>query len=406
MSSKTPNYRFALPRANSLLMLLACTTIAWSVQAQMGLEEWKQFFDARCALEDVEAFESEVALDTLGMPSLKTTVPALDPLEIALQPWGVDRDLENQCMQALMADGAKRLLQLNVLHTLHEAVVDEAWSTTTLPSAFRWIPALATGWNQSAFVQGDRAGLWWNDRGEAIAGGLVLSGAIDERGIPAASTQLAIEELEKLQRRFPNDPHRVLVAYMKGMAYATRWSGRPGFDRQLDEWLALYKVVCRLMVNTDLPDHQVDWIDVLSAWEPVTCSGERSRENLMDEHSISAGVLTQFLPWWSGNTLPCSVLESYQVALPPSYAARWNADNTSQIQSTSTSEISAPLAAASVSESYTVAYTCELHEVKAGDTLWNISKRYPGTTPEWIAEINEITDYIRIGEVLCIPIQP
>ena len=48
----------------------------------------------------------------------------------------------------------------------------------------------------------------------------------------------------------------------------------------------------------------------------------------------------------------------------------------------------------------------ELHEVKAGDTLWNISKRYPGTTPEWIAEINEITDYIRIGEVLCIPIQP
>jgi LysM repeat protein len=59
-----------------------------------------------------------------------------------------------------------------------------------------------------------------------------------------------------------------------------------------------------------------------------------------------------------------------------------------------------------VSQSYTVAYTCELHEVKAGDTLWNISKRYPGTTPEWIAEINEITDYIRIGEVLCIPIQP
>jgi hypothetical protein len=387
-------------------MLLACTTIAWSVQAQMGLEEWKQLFDARCALEDVEAFESKVALDAIGMPSLKTAVPAMDPLEISLQPWGVDRNLENQCMQALMANGAKRLLQLNVLHTLHVAVVDEAWSTTTLPPAFRWIPALATGWNQSAFVQGDRAGLWWNDRGDAAASGLILSGAIDERGIPAASTQLAIEELEKLQRRFPNDPHRVLVAYMKGMAYATRWSGRPGYDRQLDEWLALYKVVCRMMVNTDLPDHQVDWIDVLSTWEPVTCSGERYRQNLMDQHSISAGVLTQFLPWWSGNTLPCSVLESYQVALPSAYAARWKADSGSKVQSTSTAEISAPLAAASVSQSYTVAYTCELHEVKAGDTLWNISKRYPGTTPEWIAEINEITDYIRIGEVLCIPIQP
>ena len=406
MSSKAPNYRFALPRANAIVLLIASTIIAWSVQAQMGLDDWKQFFDARCTLEDVEAFESQVALNAIGMPSLKTAVPALDPLEIALQPWGGDRDLENQCMQALMADGAKRLLQLNVLHTLHAAVVDEAWNTTSLPSAFRWIPALATGWNQSAFVQGDRAGLWWNDRSDAVAGGLILSGGIDERGIPAASTQLAIEELEKLQRRFPNDPHRVLVAYMKGMAYATRWSGRPGYDRQLDEWLALYKVVCRMMVNTDLPDHQVDWIDVLSAWEPVTCSGERSRQNLMDKHSISAGVLTQFLPWWTGNTLPCSVLESYQVALPSADAARWKADNGSDVQSASTAEFSAPLAAASVSESYTVAYTCELHEVKAGDTLWNISKRYPGTTPEWIAEINEITDYIRIGEVLCIPIQP
>ena len=43
-----------------------------------------------------------------------------------------------------------------------------------------------------------------------------------------------------------------------------------------------------------------------------------------------------------------------------------------------------------------------LHEVKAGDTLGTYQKG--GTTPEWIAEINA-SDY-RIGEVLCIPIQP
>lgn len=406
MSPKAPNYHFAPLRVNSFLVLLACTAMAWSAQAQMGLEDWEHSFDARCTLEDVEVFESEVALDAFGMPSLKKAVPALDPLETALQPWGADRELENQCMQALLADGAKRLLQLNALYTLHQSVVDKAWSTTALPPAFRWIPALATGWNQSAFVQGDRAGLWWNDRDDAVAGGLTLSGAIDERGIPAASTQLAIAQLEKLQRRFPNDPHRVLVSYMKGMAYATRWSGRPGYDRQLDEWLALYKVVCRMMVNTDLPDHHVDWIDVLSEWGPITCTGERSRQNLIEQYSIPAGVLTQFLPWWSGNTLPCSVLDSYEVALPSAYTVRWNASNASQVQSTPTPVTSAPAVATTESESYTVAYTCELHEVKAGDTLWNISKRYPGTTPEWIAEINEITDYIRIGDVLCIPIQP
>ena len=198
--------------------------MAWSAQAQMRVDEWEQLFDARCTLEDVEAFESHVALNAFGTPSLKTAVPALDPLEVALQPWGADRQLENLCMQALLSDGAKRLLQLNALYTLHEAVVDEAWSATALPPAFRWIPALTTGWNQAASVQGDRAGMWWNDRGDAVTSGLTLSGAIDERGVPAASTQAAIAQLEKLQRRFPNDPHRVLVAYMKGMAYATRWS--------------------------------------------------------------------------------------------------------------------------------------------------------------------------------------
>lgn len=406
MSSKAPDYRFAPLRANPLLMLFVFMAWAWYAQAQMGLDDWKRSFDLRCTLEDVQVFESKVALNKIGLPSLKTAVPELDALETALQPWGADRELENQCMQVLMAEGAKRLLQLNALYALHDAVLDDAWMATALPPSFQWIPALTRGWNQSAHGAEERAGLWWNDRGDAVAGGFTLSGAIDERGIPAASTQLAIAQLEKLQRRFPNDPHRVLVAYIKGMAYATRWSGRPGYDRELDEWLALYKVVCRMMVNTDLPDHQVDWIDVLSTWEPVTCTGERSRQNLIDVNGIPAGVLTQFLPWWTGKTLPCSALDAYEVALPSSYASRWNNEAASDPGSTPTPTPPSTPRAKSESATYTVAYTCQLHEVKTGDTLWNISKRYPGTTPEWIAEINEITDYIRIGEVLCIPIQP
>ena len=186
------------------------------------------------------------------------------------------------------------------------------------------------------------------------------------------------------------------------MAFATRWTGRPGYDRQLDEWLALYKVVSRMMVNTELPDHQLDWVDALSNWEQVACNGEQSRTNLIEQQGLPADVPSQFLPWWTGSQLPCSTLDSYEVALPPAYASLWKNEPVAQ-------EAETP-AATSFTEiepaPYAAAYTCQLHEVKAGDTLWNISKRYPGTTPEWIAEINEITDYIRIGEVLCIPIQP
>ena len=97
------------------------------------------------------------------------------------------------------------------------------------------------------------------------------------------------------------------------MAFATRWTGRPGYDRQLDEWLALYKVISRMMVNTELPDHQLDWVDALSKWERVACNGEQSRTNLIEQQGLPADVLSQFLPWWTGSQLPCSTLNSYEV---------------------------------------------------------------------------------------------
>ena len=406
MSSKAPNYCFALVRA-FVLTLLVCSGInVWTTHAQKNIEGWAHAFDQRCTLDDLKAFEAEIPLAYGSMPGLNQSIPVLDHLETSLQPWGENRERENQCMQLLLEEQGKRLLQLAALHGLHSAVINAAWASTALPYSFRWIPALTSGWNQSAHSNHSRAGLWWNAKEQAPDNGTQLDGAIDERGVPATSTALAIAELEKLQRRFPNDPHRVLVAYLKGMAFATRWNGQPGYDKQLDEWLALYKVVSRMMVNTTLTDHQLDWVEVLSKWEKVTCAGKLSRNNFIEKSGLPAGVLTQFLPWWVGEELPCSALDSYEVALPEPHASRWNSVHVSDEAEPHSGLESAASIANKEYSSYTVAYTCKLHEVKSGDTLWNISKRHPGTTPEWIAEINEITDYIRIGEVLCIPIQP
>ena len=402
MSSKAPNYCSNSHRGLPLLLLLICTVATGINHAQMNLKEWTKAFDDRCALEDFKTFERDVNLHNDGLPGIKEAVPELDPLERALQPWGEDRSRENECMQVLMGNHGKRLIQLNALYGLFGGVIDEAWTLTTLPPSFRWIPALTTVWNQSAHTPTSRSGLWWNDP----TGFTNETKAVDERGIPAESTAAAIAQLEKFQRRFPNDPHRVLVAYVKGMPFATRWSGQTGFDKELDEWLALYKVVSRLMVNTDLPDQQVNWINALRAWNRVTCEGERTRTELTDKYGIPAGVLTQFLPWWNGEILPCEFLDTYEVKLPATYSSRWDIGaHPTQPQTSANTPCAQPIAEPDRT-SYSATYTCVLHEVKAGETLWNISKRYPGTTPEWIAEINEITDYIRIGEVLCIPTQP
>ena len=369
------------------------------VLSQPNLDAWKFSFDQRVQLADYVLFQASMDTPPHTMPALKEDVPALDALELSLQPWGLDRALENECMQMLIGDQATRLHQLNELLGLYKPDVDAVWETTALPYSFRWIPAILTQWNHSAVSSGTRAGLWGNLKTDAEDAGLRLDGTIDERGLPKASTQAAIRTLEKFQRRFPNDPHRVLVAYFRGMAYATRWSGEVGYDRELDETLALYKVISRLMVNTELEDYSLDWLATSNRWEEPSCEGEWNRAALLSNGQISSDVITQFVPWWTGPTVSCGVLEAYGVRMPTEVAVE--VPVAAPVGSEEMAQ--APLPPQAQEANYVPGFTCLLHEVKAGDTLWNISKRYPGTTPDWIAEINEITNYIRIGEVLCIP---
>jgi len=372
------------------------------VLSQPNLDTWKSAFDQRIQLADYVLFQSLIETPPRTMPALKEDVPALDALELSLRPWGLNRALENECMQLLIGNQATRLHQLNELLGLYKPQVDAAWEATALPYSFRWIPSVLSQWNHSAASSGARAGLWSNLKADAENAGLRMDGIVDERGLPQASTQAAIRTLEKFQRRFPNDPHRTLVAYFKGMAYATRWSGEVGYDRDLDEMLALYKVISRLMVNTALEDYSLDWLATSNRWEEPTCEGEWNRAALLTSGQVPADVITQFVPWWAGPTVSCVELEAYAVRMPTKVAVEVPAP--AQAHAEELPEV--PLSQQVQEANYVPGFTCLLHEVKAGDTLWNISKRYPGTTPEWIAEINEITNYIRIGEVLCIPTIP
>jgi hypothetical protein len=408
MSSKAPKFHVASRCALTVVLVyLGFSMGPVPLLAQTALDAWANAFDQRASLGDFTSFEQHASLSYGTMPALKREVPALDELELALQPWGNNRELENACMQLLMESGGKRLHQLNAMYTMYQGYIESEWAASTLPYSFRWIPALTSQWNHAAFAGEARTGLWQTPVQDAAELGLRLDGIVDERGVPAASTRAAVHALQKFQRRFPNDPHRVLVAYLKGMAYATRWSGKVGYDADLDQWLALYKVVCRMMVNTDLDDLGLDWLSFTNSWQPVPCTGSMRRAELTEHPSVEAADWHQWIPWWTGDALPCTELEFYEVRIPPAYALPGARNASEPVAENQNRPTVTPEANSVPTESdYAPGFSCHLHEVKAGDTLWNISKRYPGTTPEWIAEINEITDYIRIGEVLCIPILP
>lgn len=397
--------------------------LASTSMAQPNLEDWGDAVEARTLLPDFQAFSKTFPDWNAGQkaPKLKNAVPALDDLEEALKPWSNNKELENRCIQKLLENEANIFFILNVLDALYRSDINEQWAEEVAYS-YRWLPALMNGMNHT-FIQDSKAGLWNTEFQDAESHGLKLNDNIDERFIPSFGTEAAMHEIQKLQRRFPSDPHRVLVAYVKGMAFATRWTGKPGFDKNLDEWLTLYKVVSRFMVNLERVDYQLDWMSMVQTWKEPSCQADQiPRQILLERAGLSNSDLRTFLPWWRGDQLFCNELVAYGSVLPPALINAWNRAQTHKnpmaSESESKNEMEVFVAAASEeapsnsprigvemdeSELDKSVIPCLLHEVKQGDTLWNISKRHPGTTPELIAEINDITDYIRIGQMLCIP---
>jgi hypothetical protein len=393
MSSKT-HFGLLSQAAVIILLLISRSTEG---NGQSSLDHWTSSMANRLEKADYVAYLQSNGINGIEtIPGLSESIPALDDLEVALQPWGTNKALENKCMALLMDPSNPRILHLNHLWGLYNTAIEIELAETDLPTSFQWLPAMLSQLDHAAQPDAKKKGMWLLSQADAIEAGLVVNGEIDERFIPESATAAAIQRLQQLQRRFPNDPGRVLVGYLKGMAFATRWTGAPGFDPDLDAWLALYKVISRLMVNLDLPDQSIVWAQTMSAWPPISCDSELTRSSWLADHpDCSPEMLRQLVPWWVGERLHCEVLERYDARLP-SFSK--SAPHSVLVQSPQ------EVPATEAPDGYNARFTCELHEVKEGDTLWNISKRYPGTTPDWIAEVNEIADYIRIGQVLCIPL--
>ncbi|MGA0435313.1 MAG: LysM peptidoglycan-binding domain-containing protein [Flavobacteriales bacterium] len=363
------------------LALHFCAGLTWTL-AQTTPENWAQEFDRRIQLADYTLFYNTLSSKTIDsrMPPILSAIPPLDELEESLQPWGEDKHLEARCMQILLNQNGKRLKQMGILYSMYSSDIGNSMDQSSLPPAFQWLPMLLTHCNHRHATTDGKNGLWSMDRTIAKNSGLTMNDRIDERFIPSSSSVAAINHLQQLQRKFPDDPIRVLVAFSKGVEFAMTWDALPGSDDDLDAWLGLYRVVSRMMVNVEVPNTQIEWIAFSNSMSPVPCDVSLSKNELVQSLGLTETTIEQFIPWWIGSkTMSCDDFNEYTPRLPIS---------TNTPTSPGKNQESKP---------------CIFHEVKKGDTLWNLSQRYPGTTPDMIKEINDIKDHIRIGDVLCIP---
>lgn len=369
-------------------------------KGQSAAEEWYLLVQERAEKMDFKSFAAENPnwMVNASKPSLKVAVPALDRLETALLPWGADQALVDQCMQVLFDSNYRCPQIIGVLHGRYGPFIEQALESASLPSSFQWLAATTSAFN-TGFDENGAAGMWGMSSNLGRDYGLLSVNGIDQRKLAEESTNAFALELERLQRRFPKDPHRVLVAYWKGMAFATRWTGKPGYDKTLDEQLTLLKVLSRFMINIERPSFELDWIEQAQKWQLVKCDGEGMERNVIIREGIaSEQALTEILPWWTSGFLTCEGAEKYGARLPemarPKPTESKPKPNRQVDSSPSIAMENAPIENA---------IPCILYTVKKGDTLWNIARRYPGITPEELAEINAISDYIRIGQTICVP---
>lgn len=381
--------------------------------AQSTASQWKALVESRSESIDFQDFARAHPswLADNVKPDLKTSVPALDGLETALLPWGQDPNATDVCMQILFENNYRCAQIVGVMHGRYGPFLEQKLETAALPISFQWIAATTSAFDP-AFDADGRAGIWGMTEELGQESGLFDVNGIDQRKLVEESTAAFVMELSRLHRRFPNDPHRVLVAFWKGMAYATRWSGEPGYDVKLDERITLLKVLSRFMVNIERPSFELDWINQAQEWKPLECDdGQISRNNLLTEGGFRDSDLRSLLPWWNSENLSCEIAQKYGVRIPNVFNLNGSEQSKIDIaisqEKPLPSEGSKTIPKASIARAEEVGFTdgvrCIMHEVKKGDTLWNIAQRYPSTSPEELAELNQINDYIRIGQVLCVP---
>ena len=422
------------------------------LSAQPDLSRWVQLIDLRAASPDFRSFERmhPEAFEAGAVPHLASEIAALDALETALLAWEANPELEDQAVQALLANGMRRWQVVAALADLYLPEILPRLEATGLPQSFGWIPAMLTGFDYAYEGPGERAGLWALDWPSAqILLDFSLPG-VDPRMYAIPCTEAAATQLSLLAERFPNDPLRTLVAYAKGPGYARNWGGKPGDDPALDEWLTLYRVVARLWENLERERTTYEWVAEFASWVAVPCPGPVDRVALVEWAGMDRRAQRTYLPWWTGSHVDCSAWEAAEVRLPRDLAQRfleadweqwtphafpdysqasttvhrvntgevlgliarkygvsvaeikgWNGLDSDLIRVGQALEVRGVLATAVPKQSAAARYT--IHTVASGETLWSISRRYPGASVEAILALNPGAEPLLAGSTLRIP---
>lgn len=251
-----------------------------------------------------------------------------------------------------------------------------------LPTEFALIPFVESGYRPGARSKAGPAGMWQFIAVTARDHGVRIAPGYDERLSPAKSTRAAVAYLATLYDRFERNWRLALMAYNAGEFRVKRALARSGADPgsagpgHLPGLSPItYAYVEKLHALACLLEdagEQRQWRERLD--RPVVqlqaqrLEGARSLDAWATAHGQDAATLGRLNPGLTGTWPPGHA----PLALVPGSPG---ATGTSAVAAAATAPGPAPDA------------DSVIHEVRRGDSLWSIAKRY-GTTSAHLLELN------------------
>lgn len=395
-------------------------------------------------------------------PPFRDLIPEQSSLEVQLAPLLEDKATENRAIQTLLADNCKRLIECKALFDLYSPLFGRHLHESSLEADLAYLPLVLSGYNPEWQGRNNRAGLWQLDYLIARKYDLKVDGTVDERKAADLATRTAVSYLRDLDLRYEGDQVKVLAAYLKGERFADSQDHSQIFeDQELRDALTLLLVSTRLMKNFETPPLLLKWLEWLNTYEAVALEQTVYKEvlvdlihwNLEDMNGLNPAFLADSIPAKYRSIpflIPAEKLTAFQEAADAIYAKpepvalvhevvpatgesttylvrpgdvlgkiaehhgvsirqikEWNGLRSDQIQigqelvlyPKRKAPVNPPASssgeAQSIPQGEPVTYT-----VKPGESLWLISRKYPGVSPENIMEWNGIDANLQPGQTL------